>query len=407
MRSTPAFAAVAAILTLALAAVAAPSALAQAQARTADDKPDLAQAAAQAIERAGANAGELRSALERTPESRRAAMRFLIAHMPKRDLESLKADFLVENVDYAYQAREAAPWGKAIPEAIFFNDVLPYANINERREPWRKEFFERFFPLVKDAKSASHAAAILNQNIFKTLNVKYSTKRPKADQSPMESIRAGLASCTGLSVLLADACRATGVPARLVGTPLWSDMSGNHTWIEVWDNGWHFTGAAEPTGDALDQAWFLHRSSAAKRDHPAHAIYAASFKPTPQRFPMVWARNVAHVYAVNVTDRYVDQAKPLPEGHARVMVRVLDGSKGERVSARVLIKDSQGRTVFEGKSNDERFDSNDHLTIPLRIGQSYQLTIGDDPNAKTTEIQVGDDPNGRLITIRSDARSSQ
>lgn len=365
------------------------------------DAADWAKAAAQAIEQAGTNAEELRSAIERTPEGQRAGMRFLIAHMPKRDLESLKADFLVENVDYAYQARAAAPWGKTIPEEVFFNDVLPYANINERREPWRKELYERFFPMVKDAGSAGRAAAILNQNIFKVLNVRYSTKRPKADQSPMESIRAGLASCTGLSVLLADACRASGIPARLVGTPLWSDMSGNHTWVEVWDNGWHFTGAAEPTGDALDQAWFLHRSSAAQRDHPAHAIFAVSFKPTPQRFPMVWARNVRDVYAVNVTDRYVSQAKPLPEGHARVMIRVLDRPNGQRVAARIAVRDSQGRTVFEGMSNDERFDANDHATVPLRIGQSYGLTVGEKPNAKTTEIIVGDDPQKRLVTIHA------
>ncbi|MEE9394119.1 MAG: hypothetical protein V3W41_16595 [Planctomycetota bacterium] len=39
---------------------------------------------------------------------------------------------------------------------------------------------------------------------------------------------AGTASCIGLSIMLIDAC-AVGVPARFVGTPLWSDGSGNHS----------------------------------------------------------------------------------------------------------------------------------------------------------------------------------
>ena len=35
----------------------------------------------------------------------------------------------------------------------------------------------------------------------------------------------GVATCTGLSILLVDACRSVGVPARIAGTPLWSNNS--------------------------------------------------------------------------------------------------------------------------------------------------------------------------------------
>ena len=36
---------------------------------------------------------------------------------------------------------------------------------------WRKDFYERFSPIVKNANSAYEAAAILNNNIFKKLDV--------------------------------------------------------------------------------------------------------------------------------------------------------------------------------------------------------------------------------------------
>ena len=116
-----------------------------------------------------------------------------------------------------------------------------------------------------------------------------------------------MASCTGLSVLLVDACRALAIPARVVGTPRWTDNSGNHTWVEIWDNGWHFTGACEPNGHDLDKAWFIDRASQALRDDPLHAIYAVSYRRTGQNFPLVWARGENGVSAVNVTDRYTDQ----------------------------------------------------------------------------------------------------
>ena len=78
-----------------------------------------------------------------------------------------------------------------------------------------EDFFARFFALVKNCKTPTEAAQILNQKIFGILKVRYSTGRRRADQSPSESIETGMASCTGLSILLTDACRAVGVPARV------------------------------------------------------------------------------------------------------------------------------------------------------------------------------------------------
>ena len=233
------------------------------------------------VKRAGENQSQLRHVLDSVPIDQREGLEFLIANMPDRDLRTLTSDFLMEEVRLAYLAWDKSPWKNDIPKEVFFNYVLPYANINERRDSWRKDFSERFSPLISGVQTPPQAAARLNQKLFPLLNVKYSTKRPKADQSPNESINSGTASCTGLSVLLIDACRAMAIPARFVGTPLWSDKSGNHSWIEIWDNGWHFTGAPEPNGDELDKAWFVARASTAKRDDALNAIYAVSFQRTP------------------------------------------------------------------------------------------------------------------------------
>ncbi|MBI1337297.1 MAG: hypothetical protein GC164_10090 [Phycisphaera sp.] len=253
---------------------------------------------------AGDNAAQLRRALADVPDNQREGLRFLIAYMPERDLKSLSAKYLLDNVRLAYLARNQSPWAKRIPDDLFLNDVLPYAVINEQRDEWRAGFYTRFHPLVADAKSPGEAATILNRKIFDELNVHFSRKRPKADQSPMETIQAGMASCTGLSILLIDACRAVGVPARLVGTPLWVDKSGNHSWVEVWDGDWHFTGADEAKGNELDRGWFARKATTALRDEPMHAIYATSFKPTGVHFPLVWDLSIDDVHAVNVTDRY-------------------------------------------------------------------------------------------------------
>lgn len=329
-----------------------------------------------ALARAGDNQPPLLSALKNVAADQREGMQFLIANMPRRDLETLSAEFLLENADFAYRAIKGAPWADRIPQEIFLNNVLPYVNVNERRDAWRKGFYERFAPLVKDCKTPTEAAERLNRSIFKELKVVFSQRRRRPDQSPFESMESGLASCTGLSILLVDACRAVGVPARFAGTPMWADRSGNHSWVEIWDQGWHFTGAAEPSSQGLDHAWFVHRASQAKRDPPIHTIYAVSYKKTPLKFPVVWNRRADYVYAVDVTDRYTQGREPLDPKQTRLSIRVFDTKGGDRVAAKVQIRNvADGSDVFQGVSKDERFDPNDHLIADVLIGKAYRIEL--------------------------------
>lgn len=164
--------------------------------------------------RSGDNRDQIRMVLDEVPEDQIESVIWLLERMPERDLQTLDAEFLIENAAEAFAAWRTAPWHDQVDEDLFRDAILPYACINERRDRWRRDFRERFGPLVAEAKTPSEAAALLNQKIFPMVGVKYSTKRPKADQSPYESIDAGMASCTGLTVLLVDACRAVGVPQR-------------------------------------------------------------------------------------------------------------------------------------------------------------------------------------------------
>jgi len=98
---------------------------------------------------------------------------------------------------------------------------------------------------------------------------------------------------------LTDALRSVGIPARIAAIAMWSDGSGNHTWVEVWDGKWHYIGAAEQT--PLDHTWF---SLKACRTDARHPIDATSFKKTGLKFPMRWAPGLKLVSALDVTEEY-------------------------------------------------------------------------------------------------------
>ena len=84
----------------------------------------------QALERAGANRGQLEQALSGVPDDERAGMRFLIENMPDRDLTALTAEFLIENSRLTWTVLRKSAWAATLPEEIAFDSLLPYASVN-------------------------------------------------------------------------------------------------------------------------------------------------------------------------------------------------------------------------------------------------------------------------------------
>lgn len=356
----------------------------------------------QALEKAGENRVELEKALVEAPLEQKEGMAFLIAYMPERDLKELKADFLLENTAYAYKARNQYPWAKALPDSIFLNEVLPYVSLNEKRESWRKEFYDRFGKYVANCRTIFEAIDSVNRNIRDEVVVDYNTKREKPDQAPFESMRQHMASCTGLSILLTDAFRAVGIPSRVAGTPSWHDNRGNHNWTEVWADGkWYFTEYYFP--GQLDNAWFFADAGKAVKEDSDKAIYASSFRPTGISFPLVWDENIKYVYASNVTDRYTN----LYQSHLSAI-----SGDGNHVPLRVMVfKDKKHAThsedrvatnmdVFKGKlqmgggrSAGPNQDMNDVLTFMLEKNQTYSVNYVDgEGKLSTVEVKLGDRP---------------
>jgi poly(3-hydroxybutyrate) depolymerase len=351
------------------------------------------------LQNAGENRSEILKALESCPDSQRASMEFLVEHMPEQDLRSLSADFLLENVRLAHEAKETSPW--EIPDELFLNDVLPYANIDETREAWRQSMRNRALKITQGCKTPGEAAEQLNKTLFQMVGVKYSTKRKKANQSPSESIEQGLASCTGLSILLVDACRSVNVPARIVGVPSWTTKRGNHTWVEVWDGArWRFTGAAEYDPQGLDRGWFVGDAAKADKTSKWHSIYAVSFQKTETLFPTVWRGQGPKSYAINVTDRYTGNRSASQDDLTEVRIQARSKLTGERVSVgiKVCLAENTSEQCAFGTSKGETEDTNNFLTFNLPRGKKYKVASAD----STAEVVFTTEGETQLISLTVD-----
>ena len=358
-----------------------------------------------ALAKAGDNRHDLLAAIQQAGNAeRREAMAFLIAYMPESDLKTLKPAFLLENLNSAYEARKRFPWAKKVPRSVFLNDVLPYATVTERRDAWRADFLRRFGKIVENCKTAEEAVLAINAGIIKEMGVTYKAKVRRPDQGPLESMELKHASCTGLSILAIDACRAVGIPSRMAGIPCWSHLFGNHNWLEVWIDGqWRMT---EHNMNGFDCGWVFDSIALADTSKPAHQIYASSWKPTGGIYPLIWAMHDnfsdqppaprPNRYCIPVKDKkgqtgwitmdWEPQAMTVPgiEVSARYkqIVASLAAMKKSQIAAdkqnlflsfagnrcqiarpvRFMLKD---QVVAEGKTNDSTHDLNDLASFVL------------------------------------------
>lgn len=182
----------------------------------------------------------------------REAMEFLYAYMPLCDLADYNPDFFLQQVRYAFLAREEMPWGKDVPEDIFRHFVLVYRVNNENLDTARMVFYRELKERVKDM-SMEEAALEVNHWCHEHVAYRASDSRTSA---PLATMRTSLGRCGEESTFTVTALRSVGIPARQCYTPRWAHCDDNHAWVEVYVDGeWKFLGACEPE-PRLNMGWF-------------------------------------------------------------------------------------------------------------------------------------------------------
>ena len=182
----------------------------------------------------------------------REAMEFLYAYMPLSDLADYEPSFYLQQVRYAFKAREEMPWGKDVPEDVFRHFVLVYRVNNENLDTARMVFYRELKERVKDM-TMEEAALEVNHWCHEHVAYRASDSRTSA---PLATMKTSLGRCGEESTFAVTALRAVGIPARQCYTPRWAHCDDNHAWVEVYVDGeWKFLGACEPD-PRLNMGWF-------------------------------------------------------------------------------------------------------------------------------------------------------
>jgi hypothetical protein len=178
--------------------------------------------------------------------------------------------------------------------------------VNERRDNWRADFYNRFIATAQKSRSFEEAVLNVKAKVYRDFKLEFmGMDFHKRIYSPYESISKGLVSCAEASLLLVNACRSVGIPARMVFLPRWVQFKGGHVWTEVFGHGeWHYLSSYDPS--RFDDTWFDDHTLKTDTSKPEHRIYAPSFKRTG--IHVLFKPDVSFI---DVTDRYVsDQRDP-------------------------------------------------------------------------------------------------
>ena len=151
------------------------------------------------------------------------------------DIKALHSDYLIRNIDLAFQAWQK-PWAKDISFEGFCRYILPYRAEVEPASDMRQELMEYYLPLIDSgkARNAFEACMIINNQFINDL--KYKETGQPFYPTVEETFRAGIGECDALCNFATMAMRAVGIPV-VVQTTTWTKMDLAHSWCAVLQDG--------------------------------------------------------------------------------------------------------------------------------------------------------------------------
>ena len=143
---------------------------------------------------------------------------------------------IFNNIDLAFKAWNQE-WAKDVPFEDFCRYILPYRVQAETPTKLRKEFMDRYLPLLQkaDPKTPLEACIIINQELIRTFGY------DKTGGSPLypsieHTYETGIGICDALCMLGISIMRAVGIPVAMEETT-WTKGDRGHNWAAVLSNG--------------------------------------------------------------------------------------------------------------------------------------------------------------------------
>lgn len=155
----------------------------------------------------------------------------------KYDIKEIKADLIIENIEYAFKVWKEKPWNKNLSFNDFCELILPYRIGEEPLTYWRKKYYKKYNPILDSLYKGTDVIEACNilSDYMKSEKFFYFSDFGTPRQGPNFQFTNRIGTCR-------DACDISTYIMRSVGIPVTTDMypyspeyQMDHTWNVVRD----------------------------------------------------------------------------------------------------------------------------------------------------------------------------
>ena len=151
------------------------------------------------------------------------------------DIELVNSDYLIDNIESAFNIYEITKWKSEINEDLFFNYILPYRVADEPLSPkgWRDSLYASYHSLIDTISDLKRAYYAVFKSLSSEMQVRHVGGMPYL-MSVADASRIKRGRCLQQCIYIVSVMRALGIPAVVDGITRWANYSSvGHSWVSL------------------------------------------------------------------------------------------------------------------------------------------------------------------------------
>jgi hypothetical protein len=204
-----------------------------------------------------------------------------------RHVTSIKADYLIPEIDEAFNSWEQAPWKDSISFDMFLHYIAPYCVDNEPLVRSRKMLRDKYYPVIAGITSPKQAFDALYAHIVRNFTLGGFAFPYTMDAVMIDRSMRGL--CDERALYIVSVARSLGIPAAFDCVTAWANYStSGHAWAShVGTDGAVYT---FPDDDSVSHRNGLTDVTAFKLGFPFDDSSTMYHIDPEKRFSKIWRR---------------------------------------------------------------------------------------------------------------------
>ncbi|WP_172919336.1 hypothetical protein [Capnocytophaga canis] len=155
----------------------------------------------------------------------------------KQDIKEIKANLLIENIDYAFKVWKERSWNRHLSFEDFCELILPYRIAEEPLTNWRKKYYEKYTPILDSLYQGTDVVEACNilSDYLKTEKFYYFPDFGTPRQGAEFQFKNRIGTCRDACDIATYVMRAVGIPVTTDMYPYSPEYQIDHEWNVVRD----------------------------------------------------------------------------------------------------------------------------------------------------------------------------